>query len=414
MHQQLDADRATGTRSEHRDDDRLGVRRRPEAPEGTLPPTPPPPAGPSGGGASRGRRGRRGLALLAAGAILGGGAGAGTAALLDPGSSSSTVLAAQGVVITRPQDATAATAAAAKALPSVVTVYVSGAGRSGSGSGVIVSADGYVLTNDHVVTLDGSTSAVAVQVRTADGNVHDGTVVGTDPTSDLAIVRVSGADGLTPATFADSSAVQIGDLAVALGSPLGLSNTVTEGIVSATGRAVATGSNPDQTVIEAIQTDAAVNPGDSGGPLVDAAGDVIGINSAIATVAGGGPGRPAQAGNIGVGFAIPATTAQRIATELISNGRATHAVLGVSTQTAADPRAPQVGLGAQVMQVQPGGPAAAAGIRAGEVITAVDGHPVTDSVDLTAYIRSAAPGQQIRLAVQDGGTIPVTLGTAQA
>ena len=151
-------------------------------------------------------------------------------------------------------------------------------------------------------------------MRTSDGTLYDAEVVGTDPSSDIAVVKLADAEGLTPATFADSDDVQVGDVAVAIGAPLGLSNTVTDGIVSATGRAVQTGSTQsDATVIDAIQTDAAINPGNSGGALVNGAGEVIGINTAIATVATGSVGGEAQSGNIGVGFAIPSNTAKRIA-----------------------------------------------------------------------------------------------------
>ena len=281
-------------------------------------------------------RWRLGVAAgLVGAALVGGGAGAGVMALTDDdGVATASGAAAQSVVITDAENATSTTAAAAKAAPSVVTLYVSSGSGSGSGSGVVLSADGYVLTNNHVVTLDSSTDDATVQVRTSDGTVYDATVVGTDPTSDLAVVELADASGLTPATFADSDDVQVGDLAVAIGAPLGLSNTVTDGIISATNRAVATGSDTEQTVIDALQTDAAINPGNSGGALVDAAGQVIGINSAIATVASGGPGSSGQSGNIGVGFAIPSNTAQRIAEEIIADGSADTAYLGVSARTA--------------------------------------------------------------------------------
>jgi putative serine protease PepD len=200
--------------------------------------------------------------------------------------------AAQNVVIKNPENATTATAAAAKAAPSVVTIYVTGSNSAGSGSGVVLTDDGYVLTNNHVVTLEGQASNADVQVRTAGGTLYDAKVVGTDPSSDLAVVKLAGASNLTPATFADSGKVQVGDVAVAIGAPLGLENTVTDGIVSATNRAVQTGSTQsDATVIDAIQTDAAINPGNSGGALVNASGEVIGINTAIASVANNAPGQ---------------------------------------------------------------------------------------------------------------------------
>ncbi|MGY1747472.1 S1C family serine protease [Blastococcus sp. SYSU D00695] len=357
---------------------------------------------------------RIGIAGLVAGALIGGGAGAGVVALTDDGSGRGTTpVAAQAVTITDPDNATAVTAAAAKATPSVVTIYVTSGSSSGSGSGVVLTDDGYVVTNNHVVTLDSSTDGAAVQVRTSDGTLYDATVVGTDPTSDLAVIKLDGARDLTPAHFADSEKVQVGDLAVAIGAPLGLSDTVTDGIISATDRAVATGSTQDDaTVIDALQTDAAINPGNSGGALVNAAGEVIGINSAIATVASGAPGSSGQSGNIGVGFAIPSNTAQRIAEEIIAKGSADTAYLGVSARTAGEG---EVGTGAQVVQVQPGSPAADAGLTAGDVVTAVGDRPITSSTELTAAVRSHAPGEKVALTVQRSGqasTVDVTLATA--
>jgi putative serine protease PepD len=363
-------------------------------------------------------RWRLGVAAgLVGAALIGGGAGAGVMALTDDRVAGPGSTAAQSVVIKDAQNATSSTAAAAKAAPSVVTIYVSGNSGSGSGSGVVLSADGYVLTNNHVVTLDSATDQAAVQVRTSDGTLYDATVVGTDPTSDLAVVKLDGAGGLTPATFANSDDVQVGDLAVAIGAPLGLSNTVTDGIISATNRAVATGSDQEQTVIDALQTDAAINPGNSGGPLVDAEGKVVGINTAIASVASSGlPGQQSsQSGNIGVGFAIPANTAKRIGQEIIDTGKATHALLGVSARTAAENADSAVGTGAQLASVQDGSPAADAGLKTGDVITAVGDRVVTSSTELTAAVRSAKPGDTVTLTVrrgQDSSKVDVTLDAA--
>ena len=357
-----------------------------------------------------------GVAGLVAGALIGGGAGAGVVTLLDdPSGTHASSASAQSVVIQDPKTATTATAAAAKAAPSVVTIYVANSSGSGSGSGVVLTEDGYVLTNNHVVTLD-SSGAGTVQVRTADGTLYDATIVGTDPSSDLAVVKLDGVDGLTPATFADSDKVQVGDVAVAIGAPLGLSNTVTDGIISATGRAVATGSTQnDSTVIDAIQTDAAINPGNSGGALVNGAGEVIGINTAIATVASGIPGGQSESGNIGVGFAIPSNTADRIAKELIENGKATRAFLGVSARTASGAgNSEEVGSGAEIVKVESGDAADEAGLKVGDVITAVDDRPVTSSTELTAAVRSHAPGDKVTLTVRRGNdtqTIDVTLGS---
>jgi putative serine protease PepD len=387
-------------------------------PPGAVPPAFQPPA--AEGRAPR-RPGRLQLGIaagLVGAALIGGGAGAGVMALTDDDTiATASGTAAQSVVIKDAQTATSTTAAAAKASPSVVTIYVSATGGSGSGSGVVLSADGYVLTNNHVVTLDSSTDQATVQVRTSDGTLYDATVVGTDPTSDLAVVELRDASGLTPATFADSDDVQVGDLAVAIGAPLGLSNTVTDGIISATDRAVATGSDQEQTVIDALQTDAAINPGNSGGPLVDADGQVVGINTAIASVASSGlPGQQsAQNGNIGVGFAIPSNTAKRIADEIIDTGSATHALLGVSASTATADSSSAVGTGAQLESVQDGSPAADAGLREGDVITAVGSRTVTSSTELTAAVRSSKPGDTVTLTVRRGGDssqVDVTLDAA--
>jgi putative serine protease PepD len=328
----------------------------------------------------------------------------------DPAVVSGTSAPAESVVIENPETATTATAAAAKAAPSVVTIYVSSASASGSGSGVVLTEDGYVLTNNHVVANGGT-----VQVRTADGTLYDAEIVGTDPTSDLAVLRLDAAEDLSPATFADSDEVQVGDVAVAIGAPLGLSNTVTDGIISATDRAVATGGTPDEaTVIDAIQTDAAINPGNSGGALVNGAGEVIGINTAIATVASGIPGGQGQSGNIGVGFAIPSNHATRVAQEIIETGSATRALLGVSARTATDDENSEIGTGAEVVQVEPGTAAAGASLQPGDVITAVGDRIISSSTELTAAIRSQAPGEEVTLTIRRGDrsdTAEVTLGS---
>ncbi|MGY1634144.1 S1C family serine protease [Geodermatophilus sp. SYSU D01186] len=343
-----------------------------------------------------------GVAGLLAGAVIGAGTGAGVAVLLeDGGEASPAANGAQSVVVENPETATAVAAAAVTARPSVVTVYVTTSAGAGSGSGVVLTGDGYVLTNNHVVSLDGSGRA-GVQVRTADGTLYDATVVGTEPSMDLAVLKLSGASDLTPGTFADSAQVQVGDLAVAIGAPLGLSDTVTNGIISATHRPVTAGeSSSEATVIDALQTDAAINPGNSGGALVDAAGEVIGINTAIATVPSG-PGGQTSAGNIGVGFAIPSNTAQRIAEEIIATGSASTALLGVDVATATAEGNPTIGIGAQVVRVQSGGPGAEAGLRAGDVVTAIDDRPVTTSTELTAAVRGTAPGSAVTLSVERG------------
>jgi len=379
-------------------------------PLGAGPAEPGAPAAP----ARRSGRLKMGLAGLVAGALIGGAAGAGVAALDDDGTlSDSSTVAAQSVVITNPESATTATAAAAKAAPSVVTVYVTSQSSAGSGSGVVLTEDGYVLTNNHVVAGEDGEAGM-VQVRTSDGTLYDAEVVGTDPSADIAVIELEGASGLTPATFADSDEVQVGDVAVAIGAPLGLSNTVTDGIISATGRAVQTGSSQDDaTVIDAIQTDAAINPGNSGGALVNGAGEVIGINTAIATVASSS-GSDAQSGNIGVGFAIPSNTAKRIGDEIMETGSASRAFLGVSTRTAAEGSNTEVGTGAEVVSVEPDSAASDAGLAVGDVVTAVGDRPITSSTELTAAVRSEAPGATIQVTVRRGTedrTLDVTLGS---
>ena len=264
-----------------------------------------------------------------------------------------------------------------------------------------------------MVTHEGSGTGT-VQVRGANGTLYDADVVGTDPVFDLAVIKLKGASGLKPATFANSDGVQVGDLAVAIGAPLGLSNTVTDGIISATNRAVETGQTQnDATVIDAIQTDAAINPGNSGGALVNGGGEVVGINSAIASVASESSSQD-QSGNIGVGFAIPSKTAKRIADEIMKTGKSTHAVLGVSARTQSDGTNPEVGTGAQLVQVQANGPAANAGLQPGDVVTALGDRAITTSTELTAAVRSSIPGGKVTLTIQRGNAthkVDVTLAS---
>jgi putative serine protease PepD len=301
-------------------------------------------------------------------------------------------------------------AAAARIRPSVVTINVSNGQSGGTGSGVIIRADGYILTNDHVVSE--AASGGTMQVTLTDGRSSSGTIVGRDTSDDLAVVRVSGLSDLTAATFAKSAALTVGQTVVAVGAPLGLSDTVTSGIVSNTARPVRSGDN-DQAVFQAIQTDAAINPGNSGGPLVDLNGSVVGINSAIATDNSGGglqiPGQTQQSGSIGIGFAIPSDEASRIAGELIANGKAYHAVLGVSVRSASSTTT----AGVQLSAVSAGGAGAAAGLKVGDLITAIDSTKVATADALIAAVRSHAPGDQVRVAYLRGGqtsTVMVTLG----
>jgi serine protease Do len=277
--------------------------------------------------------------------------------------------------------------------------------RQGLGSGFFISADGYVVTNNHVVD-----HAKTVQVTTDDGRTLDAKVVGTDPKTDLALLKVKEGGDFAVVPFAAKSP-RVGDWVVAIGNPFGLGGTVTAGIVSARGREIGAGPYDDF-----LQIDAPVNRGNSGGPTFNLNGEVVGINTAIASVASGAPGQSTESGNIGVGFAIPGNTAKRIAQELIADGKAEITYLGVSAQTAADPQQREIGTGAQLVQVQPGTPAADAGLQAGDVVTAVGDRVVTTSTELTAAVRSAAPGDEVTLTVrrgQDTQQIDVTLGASE-
>jgi putative serine protease PepD len=294
-------------------------------------------------------------------------------------------------------------AAAAAITPSVVTLRVTGSegGRSaqGTGSGVVMREDGHILTNNHVVAP--AANGGTVQVFFSDGSSKEAKIVGRDPSNDLAVVKVSGASGLKAATFADSGSLKIGQPVLAVGAPLGLSGTVTQGIISAVNRPVRTGDGTGQdAVIDAIQTDAPINPGNSGGALVDLNGRVIGVNSAIATVGGGDsgiPGQSSQSGNIGVGFAIPADDAVQIAQQLISEGKASHATLGVSAQDSTE------GAGATVMSVVSGSPASKLGLREGDVITAVASRRVVDVDSLVAAVRDHKPGDKVTITYTRAG-----------
>jgi putative serine protease PepD len=356
--------------------------------------------------APRMRRTLVGVAVLAA--VVGATAGAATVAL----ASSHNKTVASGITVTTKtaQNSAAVTdntiaGAAKKITPSVVTIQVSGSSESGTGSGVIMNTAGDILTNDHVVSVAGSGGTIVVQ--TSDGRSAPATIVGVDTTDDLAVVKV-GLTGLTPATFADSNAITVGQQVVAVGAPLGLSDTVTSGIVSATKRTVRSGDD-DQAVFAAVQTDAAINPGNSGGALVDLNGSVIGINAAIATTGSSGvtvPGQQTtQSGSIGIGFAIPSDEAGRIAAELIATGKATHAAIGVQLPedtTSGNSATPTVN-GATLGPVTAGGPAASAGLKAGDVVTAVGSERISGSDDLIAAIRAYSPGASVQITYTRAG-----------
>jgi putative serine protease PepD len=288
--------------------------------------------------------------------------------------------------------------------PSVVAIAVISSSGSGEGSGVIVDDAGHVLTNNHVVG-----GAERIKVTLADGRVYDATLVGTDPTTDLAVVAITDApDDLKPAAIGDSDAVEVGDAVMAVGNPLGLDSTATTGIVSALDRPVSTGSvnSTDVVVTNAIQVDAAVNPGNSGGPLFNASGQVIGITSSIATLSQTG----GSSGSIGLGFAIPANLAERVVNELVSGGAVEHAFLGVYLSDGTATVGKTTRLGAVVEKISDGTPAAEADLKAGDVVVAIDGEPVSGALSLTAYVREHGVGDTVKLSVvRDGETREVSV-----
>jgi putative serine protease PepD len=286
-------------------------------------------------------------------------------------------------------------AIAAAVLPSVVAIEVRTTAGQATGSGFVLQEDGYILTNNHVVAAaaDGNGD---ISVIFADGSEETAEIVGRTGDYDLAVIKVD-RTGLTPLVLGDSDAVVVGQSVVAIGAPLGLEGTVTQGIVSALNRPVTAGGGDVTAFINAIQTDAAINPGNSGGPLVNAAGEVIGINSAIAQ----SPGLP-TGGNIGLGFAIPSNQARRTAEQLIANGEATYPAIGALLDTRYVGEGVKVSAEAQGDQppIVPDGPADRAGIEPGDVILAIDGRPVTQPDELIVAIRALAPGDAVTLVVR--------------
>ncbi len=294
---------------------------------------------------------------------------------------------------------------AERLLPSVVSVASRADGSQSTGSGFIISADGYILTNNHVISnaVDGG----QVTITFADDEQVGARIVGRSTSYDVAVLKVD-ATALPAAQLGNSDAVVVGDAAVAIGSPLGLDGTVTSGIISAMNRPVTAGGQGETAFISAIQTDAAINPGNSGGPLVNAEGQVIGINSAIASMRS----LTGTAGSIGLGFAIPINNAKRIADEIIATGTSTVPIIGVTV----DPEF--TGQGARVAEVEANTPAAGAGVREGDVIVGVNGNRIQNAAELLALLRGYAPGDAITLQVQRGRgdsvqDIELTLGSRE-
>ncbi len=357
----------------------------------------------------RGRKLVAGVALIA----LAGAAGYGGSWLQDQrdddgGVSSS--LTSNEAVNTNLPDGTVQKVAQ-KVLPSVVQINVRGGDEGGSGTGIIISSDGDILTNNHVVDVAGDGGTITVAF--SDGTNASAKIVGTDPVTDLAVIKVDGKSGLQSAELGSSNDLAVGQEVVAIGSPYGLESTVTEGIVSALNRPVTSsdgsGSSDKATIFPAVQTDAAINPGNSGGPLVNLNGQVIGINSAIRA----GAGANGAAGSIGLGFAIPIDLAKNVARQLLDGKKVEHAQIGVTVQGAVSSD-DITGIGARIEEVTPGSAGDKAGLKKGDVITAVDGHAVASNDALVASIRAYQPGQKVTLSVVRGDEtekVEVTLGS---
>ena len=365
-----------------------------------------------------------GTAAIAVGAVFGGavGAGVGVGAYY-------LIQTPAPVVVNNADSVTWVTGAASTAQPSVVTISVSSGSSGGNGSGEFITADGYILTNTHVVTLDGATASPSIEVKTYDGHIYKAKLIGTDPTNDLAVIKVDANVQFRPIEFADSDKVNVGDNVVAIGAPLGLSNTVTKGIVSALNRTIQVSSSaaPDNSNggglqfwnntsgkpavnLDVIQTDAAINPGNSGGALVNEKGQLIGVNVAIASAGSAG------SGSIGVGFAIPSNLAKRIAAEIMKNGSASHGLLGAGVVDATNSQnAASFTTGAEVKEVTANGAAAKGGIKVGDVIVKLGDKTITSASELMAAVRQLPAGTKTSVEVLRDGksvTVQVTLGDA--
>ncbi|MXP22842.1 PDZ domain-containing protein [Gordonia sp. HNM0687] len=373
----------------------------------------PSPAGPAPRKKSGGKTGLIIGALILA-LVAGGIGGVVGANLVDAGSSSSLNGPLGGDPNSSGQDVVQAPAGsvqevAANVLPSVVSIIVRSGNAEGGGSGVILSEDGVIMTNNHVVSEAGAATASQVLVIFSDGSRAPARVLGADPISDIAVIKVD-KGGLKPITVGTSDNLAVGQDVIAIGAPLGLEGTVTTGIISALNRPVSTSRESGTTsVIDAIQTDAAINPGNSGGALVNAKGALIGINTAIATL---GASAEQQGGSIGLGFAIPIDQAKRVADELTETGQATQAGLGVSVRANTEVDQP----GAYISDVTAGGPADKAGIPQGAVVTKVDDRTISSGDALVAAVRSHAPGDTVTITYVINGqtkTTQVTFETLQ-
>jgi putative serine protease PepD len=298
-------------------------------------------------------------------------------------------------------------------LPSVVTISASGASGAGTGSGEVIKSDGYILTNNHVIAV--AADGGKVEVLFADGTSAPATIVGRDTLTDLAVLKVETTHDLKPIALGSSGSVKVGEPVIALGAPLGLSGSVTSGIVSALDRTVEVPAEDDKNalLVSAVQTDAAINPGNSGGALVNCSGELVGVPSAGATV----PNESGEAsgGSIGVGFAIPVDAAKTISDEIIATGRATHSYFGLQTVPIPEAAAAQAGVPAGLFVAGvPAGPAEKVGIRPGDVITTIDGQPATSNVQLQELTLTKKPGETVELGyTRDGRTATATVTLAE-
>ncbi|MET9681365.1 S1C family serine protease [Streptomyces coeruleorubidus] len=365
----------------------------------------------------RGRKALAGAAVLLA--LVSGGVGGVMGTYLERNGGVGTVELPQAGKEPAGRDADSVAGIAGRALPSVVTLHVSGSGEQGTGTGFVLDTRGHILTNNHVVQSAGSTGEITVTFN--GGETAEAELVGRDSGYDLAVVRVKGVRGLTPLSLGNSDNVQVGDPVVAIGAPFDLAGTVTSGIISAKQRPITAGGEKgdgsDVSYVDALQTDAPINPGNSGGPLLDARARVIGINSAIRSAGSGAEPDGGQSGSIGLGFAIPINQGKRVAEELINTGKATHPVIGITLDM------DYTGDGARVAvegseggpPVTVGGPGAKAGIKAGDVVTEVDGQRVHSGEELIVKTRAHRPGDRLELTVERAGkerTVSLVLGSS--
>ncbi|MGW0815385.1 trypsin-like peptidase domain-containing protein [Streptomyces viridiviolaceus] len=368
---------------------------------------------------TRDQRRRRAKKVLVGGALLialvSGGVGGAVGAYLERNGGVGTVELPQAGSESADRAPDSVAGIAARALPSVVTLHVSGSDASGTGTGFVLDGQGHILTNNHVVEPAGSGGEISVTFNS--GDTAKATVVGRDSGYDLAVVKVSGVRGLTPMPLGNSDNVRVGDPVVAIGAPFDLAGTVTSGIISAKERPITAGGEEgdgsDVSYVDALQTDAPINPGNSGGPLLDSRGRVIGINSAIRSADGGGTeSEGGQAGSIGLGFAIPINQGKRVAEELINTGKATHPVIGITLDMNYTGDGARVGTKGSDggPPVTSGGPGAEAGIEAGDVITEVDGQRVHSGEELIVKTRAHRPGDRLELTLErDGKETKVSL-----